>query len=67
MRNRKLDGKLLLSIDSEGKKFKVSSPDVTCDLSFSGSATSLLSDPYTPQVCPERLGEARRARDHHRR
>src|SRR3954453_10168295 len=48
VQNRKLDGKLLFSIDSdsEGKKFKVSSPDVTCDLSFSGSATSLLSDPY---------------------
>ena len=53
VQNRKLDGKLLFSIDSEGKKFKVSSPDVTCDLSFSGSATSLLSDPYTPQDLPE--------------
>ncbi len=53
VQNHKLDGKLLFSIDSEGKKFKVSSPDVTCDLSFSGSATSLLSDPYTPQDLPE--------------
>src|SRR6476661_6011957 len=53
VQNRKLDGKLLFSIDSEGKKFQVSSPDVTCDLSFSGSATSLLSDPYAPQDLPE--------------
>jgi hypothetical protein len=53
VQNRKLDGKLIFSIDSEAKKFKVSSPDVTCDLSFSGSATSLLSDPYTPQELPE--------------
>jgi hypothetical protein len=53
VQDRKLDGKLLFSIDSEAKKFKVSSPDVTCDLSFSGSATALLSDPYTPQELPE--------------
>ena len=26
---------------------------MTCDLSFSGSATSLLSDPYAPQDLPE--------------
>ncbi len=49
----KLKGKLLFSIDGEGKKFKVSSPDVTCDLSFSGSATSLVSDAYAPQDLPE--------------
>ena len=36
-----------------GKKFQVSSPDVTCDLSFSGSAASLLSDAYAPQDLPE--------------
>jgi hypothetical protein len=49
----KLKGKLLFSIDGEGKKFRVSSPDVTCDLSFSGSATSLVSDAYAPQDLPE--------------
>ncbi len=53
VQNRKLDGKLLFGIDSVTKKFQVSSPDVTCDLSFSGSATSLLSDPYSPQDLPE--------------
>jgi hypothetical protein len=53
VQTRKLDGKLLFSIDGAGKKFQVSSPDVTCDLSFSGSATSLLSDPYAPQDLPE--------------
>src|SRR5882724_9481774 len=49
----KLKGRLLFSIDGEGKKFRVSSPDVTCDLSFSGSATSLVSDAYAPQDLPE--------------
>jgi hypothetical protein len=53
VQNLKLKGKLLFSIDGEGKKFQVSSPDVTCDLSFSGSATSLLSDAYAPQDLPE--------------
>jgi hypothetical protein len=53
VQTRKLDGKLLFSIDGAGKKFQVSSPDVTCDLSFSGSATALLSDPYAPQDLPE--------------
>lgn len=53
VQNLKLKGKLLFSIDGTGKKFQVSSPDVTCDLSFSGSATSLLSDSYAPQELPE--------------
>ena len=53
VQTRKLNGKLLFSIDGSAKKFQVSSPDVTCDLSFSGSATSLLSDPYAPQDLPE--------------
>jgi len=53
VQNLKLKGKLLFSIDGTGKKFQVSSPDVTCDLSFSGSATSLLSDIYAPQELPE--------------
>ena len=53
VQTRKLNGSLLFSIDGAGKKFQVSSPDVTCDLSFSGSATSLLSDPYAPQDLPE--------------
>ena len=52
VQNLKLKGSLLFSIDGVGKKFQVSSPDVTCDLSFSGSATSLLSDAYAPQDLP---------------
>jgi hypothetical protein len=53
VQNLKLKGSLLFSIDGIGKKFQVSSPDVTCDLSFSASATSLLSDAYAPQDLPE--------------
>ncbi len=55
VQNRKLNGNgsLLFSFDGAAKKFQVSSPDVTCDLSFSGSATSLLSDAYAPQDLPE--------------
>ncbi len=52
VQNRKLNGSLLFSFDGVAKKFQVSSPDVTCDLSFSGSATSLVSDAYAPQDLP---------------
>jgi len=52
VQNLKLKGSLLFSFDGAAKKFQVSSPDVTCDLSFSGSATSLLSDAYAPQELP---------------
>lgn len=52
VQNRKLNGSLLFGIDSVTKKFQVSSPDVTCDLSFSAAATSLLSDAYAPQDLP---------------
>jgi hypothetical protein len=53
VQTRKLNGSLLFSIDGAAKKFQVSAPDVTCDLSFSGAATSLLSDAYAPQDLPE--------------
>ncbi len=53
VQNRKLQGSLLFSFDSAAKKFQVSSPDVTCDLSFSGAAASLVSDAYAPQDLPE--------------
>jgi hypothetical protein len=53
VQSRKLNGSLLFSLDGAAKKFQVSSPDVTCDLSFSASATSLLSDAYAPQNLPE--------------
>ena len=52
VQTRKLNGSLLFSIDAITKKFQVSSPDVTCDLSFSAAATSLLSDAYAPQDLP---------------
>ncbi len=52
VQNRKLNGSLLFSIDGAAKKFQVASPDVTCDLSFSADATSLLSDAYAPQELP---------------
>jgi hypothetical protein len=44
---------LLFSFDSVGKSFTVSSPDVTCSLSFNANATSLLSDPFTPRELPD--------------
>src|SRR4029077_15091199 len=50
---RKLNGSLRFSFDALGKKFQVSSPDVTCDLSFSAASSSLLSDSYVPQALPE--------------
>ena len=54
VQTRKLNGKPALQYSmAPAKKFQVSSPDVTCDLSFSGSATSLLSNPYAPQDLPE--------------
>ena len=53
VQNRKLEWQTAVQYRWRRKKFQVSSPDVTCDLSFSGSATSLLSDPYAPQDLPE--------------
>lgn len=44
---------LLYSFDNVGKSFTVSSPDVTCSLSFNANATSLLSDPYSPRELPD--------------
>jgi len=43
---------LLFSFDGVGKSFKVSAPDVTCNLSFNAKATSLLSDPFMPREVP---------------
>jgi hypothetical protein len=44
---------LLFSLEGVGKKFQVSSPDVTCSLAFNAEATALLSNPYAPQQLPE--------------
>ena len=37
---------LVFSLDPEGKSFHVSSPDVSCSLSFTAKTSSLLSDPF---------------------
>jgi hypothetical protein len=50
--SQRLNGHLLFSFDGLGKSFKVSSPDVTCSLSFNAQATSLISDPYVPVSLP---------------
>src|SRR5690348_3221043 len=51
--NHKNSGSMVYSFDRWGKTFRVSSPDVTCSLSFSAPATSLLSSPYAPQQVPQ--------------
>ena len=43
---------LVFSLDPAGKNFHVSSPDVSCSLSFSAKASSLLSDPLTLDELP---------------
>jgi hypothetical protein len=50
---KRLDGAPVFSIDRAGKDFKVSSPDGTCSLTFSATATDLLSVPYVAQDLPE--------------
>jgi len=46
-------GSLMFSFDNAGKTFHVSSPDVTCSLSFNSNTTSLLSTPFISQELPE--------------
>ena len=43
---------LLYSMNAGGKGFQVSAPDVTCSLSFSANASSLLSSPYVLKDLP---------------
>jgi hypothetical protein len=52
--SHKQKGSMVYSFDRLGKTFQVSSPDVTCSLSFTSPATSLLSNPYAPQEVPEK-------------
>jgi hypothetical protein len=52
IQSRKFTSSLLFSFDTAGKNFKVSSPDVTCSLSFNGQSSSLLSDPYVSRDLP---------------
>ena len=42
----------VFSLDPGGKSFQVSSPDVTCSLSFTAKTTSLLSDPLVLDELP---------------
>jgi hypothetical protein len=51
--SRRLRGGLLFSVDGLGRNFQVSSPDVTCSLSFSAQSTSLIAAPAAPQNLPE--------------
>jgi len=43
---------MVFSFDPGAKNFRVSSPDVTCSLSFSAKASSLLSDPLLVDELP---------------
>jgi hypothetical protein len=51
--SKRLKGGIKFSFDSTGKSFKVSTPDVTCSLSFNAQAASLLTDPYVAEDLPE--------------
>jgi hypothetical protein len=43
---------LMFSLDKGGQNFKVSAPDVSCSLSFSGKAASLVTDPFVTRSIP---------------
>ena len=43
---------LIFSVDPSANQFRASSPDVTCSLSFSAKATSLITDPSFLQELP---------------
>jgi hypothetical protein len=49
---RTVGSAMVFSLDPGGNSFHVSSPDVTCSLSFSGKSTSLLSDPLVLDELP---------------
>jgi len=49
----RLIGAPLLTLDGAKKSFQMSSPDGTCSLSFSASATSLLSVPHMAEALPQ--------------
>lgn len=50
--SRKTKGGLAFSIDESGKNLQMTSPDVTCSLSFSAKATSLITDNIIAQELP---------------
>lgn len=45
-------GNVRLAFSEIGRDLKVTSPDVTCSLSFSAQSAALLSDPFVPQDLP---------------
>lgn len=47
-----LGGKPVFSIDPSGKRFRISSPDGSCSLSFDAKATALISTPVTTSTLP---------------
>jgi hypothetical protein len=51
-RQRRAGVALTFSVDPASKQFRVSSPDVTCSLSFSSNATALIADPLSMQELP---------------
>jgi len=51
--SQRLKGALAFSLDPSGKNFQISSPDVTCSLSFSANAAVLVVDPYVPLDLPQ--------------
>jgi hypothetical protein len=51
--SHRLSRGLLFSLDGLGKSFQVSSPDVTCNLSFNAQAISVASDPVVARDLPE--------------
>ena len=67
VQNRKLDGSLLFSFDGIAKKFQVSSPDVTCDLSFSACCDlAAVGCLCAAGPAGERVGQTGRPRHHQR-
>ncbi len=49
---RRSGAQLTFTVDPAANQFRVSSPDVTCSLSFSSKATSLIADPLSLQEFP---------------
>ena len=48
----RLKGMVGFIFDGIGKDVRVSSPDVTCNLSFNANSASLVSNPFSPQDLP---------------
>jgi len=49
----RLAGSAVFSVDSSADRFKMSSPDGTCSLSFNANATSLVTTPYVDLDMPQ--------------